>query len=164
MKVKLSTRISNLWLCFKYPFLRPWNRWSGKRVKFFGWFGRYTELDAMPDAWKNDFGIKMTKEIAQALKKTGGRKAVRAYRITQIKEKYGSLRWYDYNTTDEVLRIISKYTHYSTTICQYCGKKADYCTDGWITYLCGDCLRKEVGSDIDIEQYNRKNWEDEADE
>lgn len=162
--VKLLTRISNIWLCIKYPFLRPANRWTGKRVKWLTWAGSYTELDAMPSAWKHDFGIKMSAEIAASLKKTGGRKAVKKYRIMQIREKYGYLWWYDAGSTEEVHRIIAKYCRYSTTICQYCGKKADYCTGGWSTYLCKDCMSKKLEPGEDLEHYNRKNWEDEDDE
>ena len=52
----------------------------------------YTELDAMPEGWRKTFGIQMCKEIKYYLKKAG---MLHSYRITQIKEKYGCLEWYD---------------------------------------------------------------------
>ena len=93
-------------LCEKYPWLIPTNRWSGMRITEAQnggfWSGspdsipdydyEYTELDEMPKGWRLAFGDQMVEEIDQELRKYN---YVDKYRITQIKEKYGSLRWYD---------------------------------------------------------------------
>lgn len=99
-----------------------------------------TELDAMPDGWRKVFGLQMCEEIKQSLLKSGGRKALRAYRILQIKEKFGGLRWYDSNSNEEVWKIISKYEDLSYKICINCGKPAEYISKGWISPYCGDCI------------------------
>lgn len=97
----------------KYSWLTPTNAWSGKKItdccgpdgeKGF-WPGNldgnpeydyeYTWLDDMPTGWRLAFGDQMVEEINQELIKYN---FVDDYRITQIKEKYGSLRWYDNGT------------------------------------------------------------------
>lgn len=102
----------------------------------------YTELDAMPKGWRKKFGIQICKEIKQSLLKAGGRKALNAYRITQIKEKFGSLRWYDYGGTEEMFNtIIPKYEELSRKTCIDCGKPAKYISRGWISPYCEDCAK-----------------------
>ena len=98
-------------LLSKYPWLEPHNDWSGKRItdcakgeKGF-WPGdpdklptydyEYTLLDDMPEGWRIAFGDQMVEEIHQELVKFN---YVDKYFITTIKEKYGSLRWYDNGT------------------------------------------------------------------
>ena len=96
-------------LCAKYPWLIPSNRWSGIRIteaqdggywpgspeKIPDYNYEYTELDSMPRGWRIAFGDQMVEEIDKELRKYN---YVDKYRVTQIKEKYGSLRWYDNGT------------------------------------------------------------------
>ena len=92
-------------LCEEFPFLIPSNRWSGIKITEAQnggyWPGSpddipdydytYTELDDMPTGWRLAFGLDMCREIKEELIKFD---YLDKYRITQIKEKYGSLRWY----------------------------------------------------------------------
>lgn len=98
----------------------------------------HTELDAMPDGWRKAFGIQMCKEIKAALKLHKG--ALRKYRIVQIKEKFGGLRWYDNWSTAEVMKVIKKYEHISYFTCIDCGKPATKMSTGWICPYCDDCI------------------------
>ena len=100
---------------------------------------KYTELDAMPQGWRKAFGLNMCKEIKHSLLKTGGRKALRAYRIDQIKEKFGGLRWYDHNSTEEIWNIIEKYEKLSYKTCINCGKPATCISVGWVSPYCDNC-------------------------
>lgn len=104
----------------------------------------YTELDAMEKGWRKTFGIKMCKEIKTALKRDGW---LYKYRITQIKEKYGSLRWYDNHYTEELQTIIDKYEQLSASTCIICGKPATKTSTGWISPYCDECAPP---SSIDI--------------
>ena len=139
-------------LCGTYPFLIPTNRFSGKRVncgeKGFWpgspdeipeWDYEYTELDDMPDGWRIAFGEQMCAEIKQALLDEGGEKLLDEYRIVQIKEKYGSLRWYDAWTTDRIQQIIEKYENLSMRTCIDCGRPATRISRGWIAPYCDKC-------------------------
>ena len=116
-------------------------------VGFFHAVPYYTELDSMPTGWRNAFGIQMCKEIKRALIDAGGRKMLHWYRITQIKEKYGSLRWYDTGAPEEVQKIIAKYEYISERTCIVCGKSADYITKGWIEPYCRKHLPEKINPD-----------------
>ena len=99
----------------------------------------YTELDAMEPGWRKTFGIQMCKEIKAELKK---HKFLYKYRITQIKEKFGYLHWYDSGTPKDskVYDIISKYEQISAKTCIVCGKPATKMSSGWISPYCDDCI------------------------
>lgn len=99
----------------------------------------YTELDALEPGWRKAFGIQICKEIKCALKK---HKFLRKYRIIQIKEKFGSLHWYDNGAPEEVWHIINKYENISYNTCICCGKPAKYRTTDWISPYCEDCVPK----------------------
>lgn len=84
----------------------------------------YTELDNMPTGWRKAFGVQMCKEIKEALLRAGGRKMLHKYRILDIKEKYGELRWDDNFSVPEVEKIIYKYEYISQRTCITCGRPA----------------------------------------
>lgn len=125
----------NKQLVEKYPFLLPRNRGTGKVSHDYDY--SYTELDDMPDGWRKAFGEQMCEEIKQELEEKG---LLDQYRISQIKEKYGALCWYDFGCTKKILReIIPKYEKLSTRTCIKCGKPATRITLGWISPYCDDC-------------------------
>jgi hypothetical protein len=109
----------------------------------------YTELDAMPYGWRKTFGIQMCKDIKKALIKELGYKGLFNYRICQIKEKYGSLRWYDCGGTQTINDIIDKYERLSFITCINCGKPATKVSQGWISSYCDDCIGDRVYSPIE---------------
>jgi len=104
----------------------------------------FTELDNMPTGWRKAFGIQMCKEIKHALKKIN---CLKEYRIMQIKEKYGSLRWYDAGNNAEIQNIINKYEEISARTCINCGKPAEYISRGWISPYCENCIDKNFEYD-----------------
>ncbi len=134
--------------------------------KFLGIFHclpSYTELDAMPSGWRKVFGIQMCKEIKRALLEDG-RKKLYKYRIQQIKEKFGGLRWYDSCGNEETDNIIHKYENISCFTCIECGRTAKYRTNGWIENYCERCIPdkfKETASKFysDIPFYGWTNGE-----
>lgn len=111
----------------------------------------YTELDAMEPGWRKAFGIQMCKEIKAALKKNH---YLYKYRITDIKEKFGGLRWYDAGAPKEVYDIITKYEQISYRTCIMCGKPATYISRGWISPYCGDCIGNRNYTKIGEENYD----------
>ena len=102
----------------------------------------YTELDDMDKGWRKCFGIQMCKEIKAALLSAGGRKLLRSYRISQIKEKFGVLCWYDNGAPEDVHKIIQKYEFISFRTCIDCGAPAAGYTEGWIEPYCQHCADK----------------------
>lgn len=112
-----SNKESNQKLIERFPFLMPRNRWTGKVPEDYDY--SYTELDSMPDGWRKAFGEQMCEDIREELVRA---EYLDQYRITQIKEKYGTLCWYDFGGTERMLRdIIPKYEHLSARTCSDVG-------------------------------------------
>jgi len=66
--------------------------------------------------------------------------------ITQIKEKFGTLRFYVAGATDEQWKLIEQAEEQSEFICEQCGKEGKLIDDGWRYTICGPCydiLKKE---------------------
>ena len=153
-------KVTNKWLAFKINFLDVLERFLG----IFHMIPSYTELDAMPIGWRKCFGIQICKEIKQALLDCGGRKMLKNYRIMQIKEKFGGLRWYDQGGCEETSKIIQKYEYISYRTCIICGKTASYLTTGWIEPYCEKCIpsnKKDTAEKyfVDIDFYGWSNTE-----
>lgn len=155
--------MTNKELCDRYPFLIPFNRFSGMRLtdpqaQEGGFWPcspesipdpydyESTELDDMPVGWRKAFGEQMCEEIRNALLECGGEEALDKYRVTQIKEKYGYLQWYDSNGFREVDKIIRKYERISRFTCINCGEPATKISLGWISPYCDKCA-KELSSE-----------------
>ena len=167
MQTPEETNRKNRELCERFPFLIPFNRWSGKRITDCcgpdgeeGFWPNHpeahpdmydyesTELDDMPDGWRKAFGEKMCKEIMEELV---AHDLVDKYRVTQIKEKYAELRWYDWNSTAKIQdEIIPKYTELSRRTCILCGEPATKISLGWISPYCDKCA-EELSKDWNIE-------------
>ena len=116
-------QLKNWILCGKYPFLVPkyWNRETMQYEIDIDYNYNFTKLDDMPNGWRKAFGEMMCEEIKQELVRCN---YLDEYMITQIKEKYASLHWYDNGTPIgcKVLEIIDKYSVLSQNICIICGK------------------------------------------
>ena len=63
----MDQREYNKQLIEKYPFLMPYNIWTGEPIEDYDY--EYTWLDDMPDGWRNAFGLQMCEELKQALNK-----------------------------------------------------------------------------------------------
>ena len=102
-------------LCARYPFLVPRNRHTDEVIKFTNEHyyenrfskpdseymldagrdvGGWTELHDLDWGWRKAFGIDICEDIRTVLLAIGGQRALEGYRILQIKEKFGGMRWY----------------------------------------------------------------------
>ena len=131
--------IKNLFLIIRFPFL-----YAGTL--------RWTKLDWMPEGWREKFGIYMCIDMRKALLKDGGLKALFSYRVDDIKEKYGRLRWYDNWNSDRTEAVVDYYEDLSMCYCISCGKPVRYATRGWVSYLCADCYHQARRYKSDEEQ------------
>ena len=150
-------------LCERYPFLIPANPWTGVRMTCAGFWPdepervpeydyEYTELDDMPDGWRIAFGEQMCEEIREALLKHGGEEALDRYRIAQIKEKFGALRWYDFDGNEDTDAVIDKYEAISERTCIQCGKPAWCISTWWISPWCEECAKTVNGEVVPIDK------------
>ena len=80
----------------KYPWLTPYNVWTGEPLEDYDY--EYTWADDISLGWRMAFGDQMLEELDQLLKKYNFEDK---YRIVQIKEKFGGLRWYDNGFPEE---------------------------------------------------------------
>jgi hypothetical protein len=65
--------------------------------------------------------------------------------ITQIKEKFGGLRFYANNITDELRDKIAEAESDSYNVCEFCGTRKNVGhTSDWIITCCKDCAKKYV--------------------
>ena len=138
IKKKVKRR-ENKKLVERYPFLKPHNYYCGY-LEIDNYKYDYTLLDEMPTGWRKRFGLVMCEMIREALIKDN---LLNEYRVDQIKEKYGSLRWYDSYGNEEVYQIISQFEYISEHTCIACGKlDAKMIDNGWMIPLCEKCNNK----------------------
>jgi hypothetical protein len=62
--------------------------------------------------------------------------------VEQVKEKYGSLRFYVNNGDEYIEGMIRMAESISALTCEYCGSKADMITKGWTKNICFKCNDK----------------------
>lgn len=137
----------NKYLCERYPFLIPRSDWR-YTPKY-----SYTLLDSMPKGWRKKFGESFCEELREELIKFN---FLNKYKVLQIKEKYGELRWYNNGIPigSKIYDIIDKYSELSTHICIYCGRPAKIINNmGWYEPICDKCLEKQ-------EERLRKSYEE----
>ena len=145
--------MTNKELIDRYPFLIPRNVFTDKVViDLEADEIEYTLLDEMPKGWRIAFGEQMCEEIREVLIKYD---YLNEYRIVQIKEKFGGLRWYDDGAPKEVFDIINKYEDISYTTCIQCGKPATLITKGWISPFCDDCAKSTRAYELYGKDYFR---------
>lgn len=144
MRIKIKEKINsfkNKRIVKKYPFFLPYNVWTGELDKNYDY--SYTYLDTIPTGWRKN-ALKCAKELVKLYKENGHLDYLKnKYRISQLKEKFGEMRWYDFGAPkeiyDEHLAIIRKYEGRSAFICCDCGRKAEYLSRGYILPFCDKC-------------------------
>lgn len=63
---------------------------------------------------------------------------------SQVKEKFGSLRFYMSSETNEISDLISDAEHKSYEVCETCSEPSIILGDGWIVNQCRGCYIKYV--------------------
>ena len=136
---KKQNRIRNKKLCERYPFLTPRNVWTGEFVGNYDW----TLFDEIPTGWRKAFGKDFVEELRDACIETD---FLNELFVTQIKEKYGSLRFYVGAAPEAVHQVIEKYEDISERRCICCGRPVDGPINnrGWIEPICERCLDLET--------------------
>lgn len=133
-------------LIARYPFLIPRNVFTDKVPENYDY--SYTLLDDMPSAWSNCFGEFLCEDLRELLIRSN---YLDKYRITQIKEKFGELRWYDngvpMSVHEEYCILMDKYREISHYVCVNCGAfPANVCiVSGWIVPYCSTCYKSLKG-------------------
>ena len=90
-------------------------------------------INNMGDGW-----FKIIDELSAAIVKLD--KNVKA---SQVKEKYGTLRFYTDGHTDEVDKLIDEAEAKSVVTCEVCGKPGKMRGKSWLSIRCDSCWKKE---------------------
>lgn len=61
------------------------------------------------------------------------------FRVEQVKEKFGGLRFYVSGANDSIHGAISLAEILSVEICERCGEEGEQRSGGWIVTLCDSC-------------------------
>lgn len=134
---KKQRQLKNKKLCKCYPFLTI-RDWNDKPLGY-----EFTYLDDMPSGWRRAFGKQMCEDIRRVLIKAN---YLYDYRVVQVKEKFGGLRWYDNGAPSSIYRelqdVIDKYEELSYHTCICCGRPATKISQGWISPFCDRCAGK----------------------
>lgn len=120
----------------RYPFLeiKGWNTFEP------GDFSS-TLLDCMPVGWRKVLGIPLCEELREELLRIDP-SLLNKYRVFQVKEKYGTLRWYADSYSDRMEDILTKYEDISQYTCVVCGRiNVPIFDDGWISPFCIECYK-----------------------
>lgn len=139
----------------EFPFLLPHNRWTDKVSEDYDY--SYNELWSLEKGWAKAFGYELLCELKDALVEAN---YLDKYRITQIKEKYGGLRWYDFGAPEKAFDILRKYESLSYKTCFICGEPATHETYGWINYVCEKCLNEHKLSGHLIDEDEEDHFEE----
>lgn len=120
----------------RYPFLeiKGWN--SSEPSDF-----NSTLLDCMPVGWRKTLGIPLCEELREEILRIGP-SLLNKYSVSQVKEKYGTLRWYAASYSEQMEDILTKYEDISQYTCVVCGKiNVPIFDDGWISPFCRECYK-----------------------
>ena len=166
--------MTNKELIEKYPFLKLRNVFTDEPIYSDSETNEEeTWLDALEDGWRIRFGIPFVEDLNEVLTKNN---YVDKYRIIQVKEKYGQLRWYDFGAPEEWDDHMNAWEYISEHTCKKCGKfPVPMRDDGWISPWCDECFgswnpkyyteerkkeftHKEFGTDRLLEYLTIRKW------
>lgn len=126
-------------LCQQMPYLIPRKVFTDKIPEDYDYDCIRGEYE-LPKGWFELF-LQMCEDIRQPLIDAN---YLNEFRFSQIKEKYASMRCYNFGAPKEVQDIISKYEFLSTFVCEECGKPATRISnDGWLEVYCDECAKKK---------------------
>ena len=130
----------------RYPWLQARDEHGNKLDTF-----EYTELDCLDDGWRVAFGDELIEEVDGVYQTITDEQKENFYPL-QIKEKFGTLRWYNSIHTEELDEILIKYECRSEKTCIHCGKPAKFISTGWICPWCEECVKDIHGKVVPIEE------------
>lgn len=96
-------------------------------------------LDGMPKGWIKAFAKPMLEDFAKVMREEN--LDMNEVRIIDVKEKYGSLRWYWGCThcSKKLDELTTLYEYVASAFCARCGDHPVMMTEGYILPLCKHC-------------------------
>lgn len=147
--MRLVKRSQSKQLIEQYPFLRP----DDENYDY-----SWTKLNWLPKGWLIAFGSDLLLELRDILIKNN---CLDSYSVIEIKEKFGTLRWYSCGypkeLRSEMQAFEDKYKVKSAFTCIECGKPATVVTTDYILPLCDECLKEEIKENPENSHYKPVN-------
>lgn len=118
---------------------------ESKLIKEFPTF--FINLRGNPSGIKPSFGLEISEgwydiiwRLCEAIKATN---PPENFRFVQIKEKFGGLRAYSYNSNEQIEALVTEAEKEAYKTCETCGTKENVTIEGsWIRTLCRSCREK----------------------
>lgn len=66
-----------------------------------------------------------------------------SFKVIQVKEKFGGLRFYTNWGNEQIHKFIDKAENESYDICEVCGKPGRVREDSWVKTLCDECSKND---------------------
>lgn len=110
-----------------------------KFYKYGGFYGKGLPFEC-EDGWF-DLLYDLSKKIQKLI---DDKKISKDFRVHQVKEKFGFLRYYTSFTIDELENLIDQAEEQSMVTCEQCGKSGEIRDIGghWYMTLCNTCFNK----------------------
>lgn len=86
---------------------------------------------------------KAASELEQMIEAAGATEFKYLPRASQVKEKYGTLRFYLTHGNDKMFAIADKLEAASAKVCETCGKAGKLRGNGWLYTACNECTEKQ---------------------
>lgn len=133
----------------QYSWLNPRDDWSDDYINFSDG-GYWTELDNLPEGWKEGFLEEMLAEIDEVLNEYD---CAEDYRVLEAANRLGQLKWlhggFPLEAKDELDAIIKVYKKASLETCMECGRLGKaFLANGEMLIACD--LHKPEEDDIDV--------------
>jgi len=92
----------------------------------------------------SDGWLGLIDKLCSKIQKHIDKKKLEQVEAIQVKEKFGGLRFYVTNATEEICKFIYEAETESLVTCEWCGSKKDVkqTRKGYIQTLCGVCREK----------------------
>lgn len=126
----------NKMLIEHFPYLQPRNVWTDKICDDYD-YSYVRGLSELPEGWNRLF-LLYCKNIKPYLVENG---YLDKFRFSQIKEKYGTMRLYNFGIPKFAAFLEYVYERLSGYVCCICGKEATVESQGWICPWCDDCSK-----------------------
>jgi len=134
----------------QFPWLNPREDWSNDYLQFDDEEDTWTELDDLPEGWKEGFLEDMLTEIDEVLNEYD---CVETYRVIAAANRGGIFKWehagFVPEAREDLNRIIKLYKKVANETCMECGMRAkSYQVDGDIIVACD--IHKPDEADLDV--------------
>lgn len=155
---------NNKYLNEKYSDIIRKFEYKGEQMPF--WFecgdGWFTLIDDL--CGNIVHAIKNEKSILDYRKKQGEDVRKEDYEavevtISQVKEKYGGLRFYVYGGGDRIRGMIDFAESFSYKICESCGNPGKLSQNGWWRTLCEPCRANDERKKVEWEENYKRSLE-----